>query len=398
MRLLRIIPSIDPRSGGPAEAARRMDAALAAQGHAVEVATLDAPGSDFGADYPARVHHLGTVRGGYGYSPAMVPWLKANRRRFDAAVVDGLWQYAGRAAWLALAGTGTPYFVFPHGMLDPWFKRAYPLKHVKKWLYWPWGEYRVLRDASAVLFTCEEERRLARESFWLYRAREEVTAFGTADVPPPEPRLARAFHEAHPGLDGKRILLFLGRIQEKKGGDLLIRAFADVRKRDPSLHLVMAGPPENRFRAMLDQLVNELGLSDAVTWTGMLTGDLKWGAFQACEIFCLPSHQENFGIAVAEAMACQRPVAISDKVNIWREIAQDHAGWVGSDSLEGTRQTLNAWLDASPEEVVEVGRAARRSFERRFQIDAAAAHFSAIVAGHVQGLQPAMAGPMGTAR
>ena len=79
--------------------------------------------------------------------------------------------------WLALEslrkqGFHTPaYFVFTHGMLDPWFKRTYPLKHLKKWLYWPWAEYRVLRDAQAVLFTCEEERILARQSFWLYKCK-----------------------------------------------------------------------------------------------------------------------------------------------------------------------------------------------------------------------------------
>jgi hypothetical protein len=80
----------------------------------------------------------------------------------------------------ALRGIGQHYFVFPHGMLDPWFKRTYPFKHLKKWLYWPWAEYRVLRDAQAVLFTCEEEKRLARESFWLYRCNERVVTLGIA--------------------------------------------------------------------------------------------------------------------------------------------------------------------------------------------------------------------------
>ncbi|MEB0151131.1 glycosyltransferase, partial [Pseudomonas sp. CCC2.2] len=82
--------------------------------------------------------------------------------------------------WRALAKKKIPYFIFTHGMLDPWFKKNYPLKHLKKWLYWTWGEYRVLRDAKAVLFTCEEEKILARQSFWLYKANEVVTAFGTA--------------------------------------------------------------------------------------------------------------------------------------------------------------------------------------------------------------------------
>jgi glycosyltransferase involved in cell wall biosynthesis len=121
-----------------------------------------------------------------------------------------------------------PYFVFTHGMLDPWFKRHYPLKHLKKWLYWPWGEYRVLRDARALMFTCEEERRLARESFWLYKANECVTNYGTARPEGDSEKQREAFLSEFPELRGKRVLLFLGRIHEKKGCDILIQSFGDL--------------------------------------------------------------------------------------------------------------------------------------------------------------------------
>ena len=107
-------------------------------------------------------------------------------------------------------------------MLDPWFKRTYPLKHLKKLLYWPWGEYRVLRDAAAVLFTSEAERHLARESFSPYRCHEEVVNYGTA-APTLDLEAAREhFLARFPHLRDKRILLFLGRLAEKKGCDLLI--------------------------------------------------------------------------------------------------------------------------------------------------------------------------------
>ena len=98
------------------------------------------------------------------------------------------------------ADAKTPYVVFTHGMLDPWFKRQYPLKHVKKWLYWPWAEYRVLRDATAVLFTSEEERRLARRSFWLYRCNEVVINYGTAAPPADDGAAADRFRRAFPSV------------------------------------------------------------------------------------------------------------------------------------------------------------------------------------------------------
>ena len=84
-------------------------------------------------------------------------------------IVNGIWQYNSFGAWRVTPHSSTPYVVVTHGMLDPWFKRAFPFKHLKKWLFWPWADYRVLRDAAAVLFTSEEERRLATQSFWLYR-------------------------------------------------------------------------------------------------------------------------------------------------------------------------------------------------------------------------------------
>ena len=101
----------------------------------------------------------------------------------------------------------------------------------------------------------------------------------------------------------------------------------------------------------------------------MLTGDPKWGALRAAEAFILPSHQENFGLAVVEALACGKPVLISSRVNIWREVEADRAGLVGEDTLEGTAKLFNDWRALPPHERASTGRRARGSFESRFQID-----------------------------
>lgn len=338
-------------------------------GHEGDLVSLDSPEADFVADYPGKVIATGPSISSYGYNERLVPWLKAHAGNYDAVIVNGLWQYVGFAAWRALHGSSTPYFVYSHGMLDPWFKHRYPLKHLKKWLYWPWGEYRVLRDASAVLFTCEEERLLARQSFWLYRCHEVVGSYGTTVPPQDADALSEAFLSSFPELRQKRLLLFLGRIHEKKGCDLLIDAFARAAADAPDVQLVMAGPGDEGLTRQLQSRAASLGISSRISWTGMLSGDLKWGAFHACEVFCLPSHQENFGIAVAEALACSRPVLISDKVNIWREIAADHAGFVESDTLEGTIALLRRWLDSTPAELAAMRVAALRCFDSRFQME-----------------------------
>ncbi len=370
MNILHLIASVDPQSGGTVEGVRRLYCALADLGQAGDVLCLDAPDATCVAEFPGQVHALGPVHSTYGYTPALVPWLKKNATRYDAVIVHGLWQYPGLAVRQALARPGMPpYFVFTHGMLDPWFKRRYPMKHLKKWLYWPWGEYRVLRDAAAVLFTCEEERIAARQSFWLYRCREVVSSFGSADTPPGGEALAQSFLDTYPALRGKRLVLFLGRIHEKKGCDLLIEAFARVCARMPDIHLVMAGPDSQNWSATLQLRAAQLGIKHRINWTGMLNGDQKWGALHASSVFCLPSHQENFGVAVAEALACGLPVLLSDKVNIWREIQGDAAGLVAPDTLEGTESLLLGWLSMWPAELNAMRLAARRCFERRFRME-----------------------------
>jgi glycosyltransferase involved in cell wall biosynthesis len=373
VKILHVISSIDPRFGGVSEAVLQSSLMSRSLGHDTEILSLDAPDAAFLGDFPVPVHALGPAKTGYAYTDRLVPWLRRHAGEYRAVIVNGLWQYHTFGTWRALRGSGVPYFVFTHGMLDPWFKRAYPLKHARKWLYWPWAEYRVLRDARSVLFTCEEERRLARDSFWLYRVRETVAAFGTRTPPAdPDGRLAAGFLDAHPELKGRRLLLFLGRLHEKKGCDLLIDAFARVAAFDPRLQLVMAGPDLTGWQATLQAQAAALGLAARVTFPGMLKDDTKWGAFHASEAYVLPSHQENFGIAVAEAMGCGLPVLLSDKVNIWREIQADGAGFVDTDSVDGCERTLRQWLALDEPGRATMRAAARASFHTRFTVKAMA--------------------------
>ena len=365
------------------EGTRQTSEALAQMGHHVEVASADDPAAPWLRGLGFKVHALGPGRSGYCYAPRMISWLRESAARYDAVIVNGLWQHPGFAVRRALRGTGTPYFVYTHGMLDPWFKRTYPLKHLKKSLYWPWGEYRVLRDAQAVLFTCEEEKLLARQSFGLYRANEVVVSYGTAG-PSGDPAAQKAaFLARYPELRGKRLLLFLSRIHVKKGCDLLIDAFARVARSDPSLHLVMAGPDQAGWGSELAGRAAAQGVADRVSWPGMLTGDVKWGAFRAAEAFVLPSHQENFGIAVAEALACGLPALISNKVNIWREIAEDGAGLVAEDTPAGAEHLLQGWLSLPAEAKREMARRARECFQARFDIRIAAENLLKALGGSV---------------
>ena len=380
MRILQIIRSVDPRGGGPIEGVVRQNAALGSDG-VREIVSLDPPDAPFLKDLPIAVHPMGVTPydeigrsklAAFGYSPRLIPWLKENARAYDCAVVNGLWNYAAVGPSRVLPKGELPYFVFSHGMMDPWFRKTYPIKHQVKQASWLLFEGRLAAGAEAVLFTTEEERTLAEGQFVGHAYRGEIMRYGTS-APSGEPEAdARAFREACPSLGGRPYLLFLSRIHPKKGCDLLIRAFAAVASSEPDMQLVMAGPDQTDWAAQLKVEANRLGVGARVHWPGMLQGSAKWGAFRCAEAFVLPSHQENFGIVVAESLACGAPVLISDKVNIWREIVASDAGYVAPDDEAGTVSLLRRWM-ATPASARRHMRAqARAAFEAFFDVRLAA--------------------------
>lgn len=397
LRILRTIRSLDPRGGGPPQHVRMITPELARRGVDTEVVTLDPPDAPWLGDVPCPVHAL-DGRGGYGSTAALPAWVRANRARFDAAFVHGLWLYNGRGFALGWRGSGKPYFVLPHGMLDPWFRRAYPLKHLKKQLYWWWSEGRLLREAQAVLFTSEEEQRLARGTFVPYRTNERTIPYGVSTPPLETPAQREAWLAKCPALADRRYLLFLGRIHDKKGADLLIRAYGEwaageaARSPDAVPDLVIAGPfaspaYERTVRGLVAEVARSASAAARIHFPGPLAGDAKWGAFRGAEAFVLPSHQENFGIAVVEALACGVPVLISNKVNIWREIDAAGAGLVEPDDHGGTRRLLERWRgwagDARGREAA--AQAAVRLFANRFYVGATAEALSHLLREPMEG-------------
>lgn len=366
MRVLHVVGTISPDAGGPTEAIRMLIHHAPAH-YRSEVATLDSPQAPFLAELPFPVHALGALKGGW-YSSGLGTWLRANRDRFDGVVVHGLWEYTGMAVRRALAGQ-VPYVVFAHGMLDPYFKRRFPNKHRKKWLYWVVSEYWNLRGADRVLFTTELERELAAQSFWLRQWRSLVVPLGSETPPANTAGLADAFLDRCPAVQGKRFLLFLGRFHPKKGCDLLVRAFSAVADAAPDVHLVMAGPDPDGWSDELQRMVTQAGLADRVHWPGMLRGDEKWGAFSACDAFILPSHQENFGIAAVEAIASGRPALLTYPVNLAPELVKAGCALSEPDTLQGITSLLQRWLALSVDEQQHMGNTARAVYAQRFGME-----------------------------
>ena len=174
---------------------------------------------------------------------------------------------------------------------------------------------------------------LAQKTFFPYRAKEVVTGLGVTE--PPEQTVAdtEKFHQKFPYLKDQKYLLYLGRFHPKKGVDDLIRAWKNRRKKEDEV-LVLAGPL-TQGDSWVKNLQNLAKEDSSIIWTGMLEGDLKWSALRLADAMILPSHQENYGMVVAEACSVGLPVYLTDKVNLWREVIDAGAGNVETDTLKG---------------------------------------------------------------
>lgn len=378
MKVLRITLSLDPVQGGVAQAVRCTVPRLREANADCEVVTLDSPDASFIKGDAFKVYALGPASSPWRYSAALLPWLMDNLPSYDAVIIDGLWTYCSHATLKAvkeLRAAGKVrvprLYVMPHGMLDPYFQRdpGRRLKAIRNWFYWKALESSVVNEADGILFTCEQELLLAREPFKPYHPKKEYNVgLGIEEPPLRSEDMFGSFMTSCPQLKGSPYFLFISRIHEKKGVDILVKAYAKTR-RDNSPKLVIAGPGiETPYGQEVSREVKALGLENEIFFPGMLQGSAKWGAFYGCVAFCLPSHQENFGIAVVEALACSRPVLISDQVNIWREIQERGGGLVSADNADAYAKSFEQWYALTAQQRSDMTHGARAAFENHFSI------------------------------
>ncbi len=285
----------------------------------------------------------------YTFSWPLSVWLSTHVSDFDLLHIHALFSFAALPASYWATRRGVPYIVRPLGTLNEW-----GMTHRRPWLKrasFHLLERRILKHAAVVHYTSHQERREA----------ETLGVTGISAVIPnglpdslPE-GFSGAFRRRYPQLRGRRIILFLSRLDQKKGLDLLLRAFADLRRKAPDAILVIAGGGRDEFIEELKAETRTLGIAEEILWTGFLTGEDKQAAFADAVMYVLPSYSENFGIAVAEAMAAGLPVVVSDQVGIHNDIVEAAAGLVVRCEVGDLTQTMLRLLN-DPALRVSLGR------------------------------------------
>ncbi len=376
MKVLHVLTSLNPRSGGVTQAVKSIVYGLEELGVRSEVVTFDgAPG--YGVDEPLTVHNLGPASTSWQYAPKFVDWLDSHLPSYTHVILHGLWQYHTFAVFRALKttlGDSPKIFVMPHGMLDPWFQHSSHrrIKALRNALYWQIVEKTTANQADALLFTSEQELQKARTTFPAYEPNSErIVGLGVLRPPLFSLDMTEAFNRLDPRFGGSPYLLYMARIDKKKGIDLLISAYLNLKADGHALPmLVVAGPGlETSFGNEVRHLA---GRDPSIVFTGMLSGHAKWGALYGCSAFVLPSHQENFGIAVVEALACHKPVLITDQVDIYSEIQTSGGSLVSDDTLTGITGLLTDWGDMSEAKKHQMAVYAGQAYENYFTPEIAA--------------------------
>jgi glycosyltransferase involved in cell wall biosynthesis len=183
---------------------------------------------------------------------------------------------------------------------------------------------------------------LAQKTFKPYKANEMISGLGVSEPPSSKDTQLKAIYSLFPDFKNKKVLLYLGRFHPKKGVDLLINSFLKQSKKNDIL--LLAGPLDNadpHLKYLKEQTHKN---SNQIVWSGMLKDDLKWGALRMADALILPSHQENFGMVIAEALSVETPVFLTNKVNLWREVLDSGAGIVSDDDQGGIDHLIQQWV------------------------------------------------------
>ncbi len=370
MKILHVIANLAPRYGGPSRACREMARAVAQLGHEVSIYTTnqDGPGElAVPVDRPVwqdgveiRYFPIQAPRF-WGTSLPLARGLGRKIPAVDLVHIHSLYLFHDLVAGRYCRGYAVPYLLRPHGTLDPFIHRRHRgRKRLMELLF----EHRNIRGAAALHFTTAEEQELAAP--FTLQTPGLVVPLGIdfeefAAMPEPG-----QFRRAHPEIGDQPIILFFGRVNFKKGLDILARACGAVARRREDVHLVIAGPDNEGWGGRVRAWLAEAGVLGRTTFTGMLLGPEKLAVLRDASLFVLPSYSENFGLAVIEAMAAGLPVIISDKVNIWREVQAGGAGRVVPVDSGALADQILEILD-HPDAARHMGQQGRALVQARFQ-------------------------------
>ena len=240
MKILHVIDTCDPKTGGPIEGIKQLNYFYLKNKIYSEILSNDTKKSikKFKNNLP-KINPLGPKFSNYSFNYSLIKWLKKNIIRFDCIIVHGLWHYHNYAVWKIAKSNNIPYYIFSHGALDPWFNYNYPLKFFKKKIYWFFFQKKFLESSKSVLFTSLIEKKLAQKTYDFSSIKSKVVKYGIIGNPIKKKINFLKNKKKKFFFSEKKILIYFGRVQEKKGIDILIKSFLKIENKQKNYVLVI---------------------------------------------------------------------------------------------------------------------------------------------------------------
>ena len=361
MKVIHIIGGISRASGGPARSSQALVAALNQAGCEAWLLSCT-PGERAWID---GVEHFEARQEGESYAAFYERMIA--RVRPDFIHIHGIWDWKRHTATRVARKHQIPYVIAPRGSLDPWsLAQKKWKKRLAMWLY----QRRDLARAAALHATAESEAGYLRGLGF----RQAIILSPNGVVTPDEKSWTEC-QQANPKReDGRRRALFVSRMHQKKGVLELVEAWARVpieARKDWGVELVytMNGPTERAYEAQVRARVRELELEGDFIFTGALMDERKWEAYARADLFVLPTHTENFGIVIAEALWAGLPV-VTTKGAPWGELEERKGGWWIEFGVEALVGALGEAMGLTDEEREAMGERGRKLVEERYQWEA----------------------------
>ncbi len=365
-KILRLVQTLNPADGGIATSVIENSISLLKKDLKIEILTLDNKNSNFQRTNKIKIINLGPGVTKFGFSIKLTQWLVKNRDNYDAFIVDGIWSYRSLISRLLLK---KKYFVFIHGALDPYFNNNF-LKKIKKQIYWFFFERSNLINSKSILLTTEKEKKLLSNTYVnTDKIKKKVAGYGIFKKKINKHKIQKIFNKKYPQLQKKKFILYLGRFHEKKGCDLLIEAYSKI-KNELKFSLFLAGP-DNLYKDEIRLLINHYNLEKKIFLSkNILDNNLKYAAIINSSAMILPSHSENFGVSLVESLSFSKPILITNKVNIYKDINQYKSGIIFNNDLNGIKRGLTKFNMLSNKEIKSMSINAFKCFNENYNLNA----------------------------
>lgn len=365
-KVLRITTTLDPKFGGPSVGVLESSKNLIKSGFKVDIITLDKKKFNQIKLKNLRIINFKNYFGkNYRFSISLFFWLLKNKKNYNYFIIHGLWQFPSLLARLVLKNK---YYVYTHGQLDPFFGYNF-IKSLKKKLYWYLIEYKNLQSSISIILTSLGEKKNLEKTFVkTNELNKKIIKYGIYKKKLNYKKIKSLFLKKYPYLKTKNFYLYIGRFNEKKGCDIIIKSVNKLKKQFKTPILFVGPFDNNNYEIYIKKLVSNFKLNKLIFFSDAIFGDLKWGTISNCKAMLLASHGENFGISVVESLSVGRPVIITNKVNIYRDILMSQSGLISDNTTKSFGEKLLQFEKLNKKEIKRMSQNSIKCFKKNFEL------------------------------